>query len=174
MKGRILDATRDDGYGLQISMGMENRGRQLLAIPPAIACNLPSPTRAPFGSSGRVLEEKAFMPPARVGCMWHPKHIKSSSGTVRLKFRTEWRTFVCKEPKNLGSSPMHSGLHKTRVGNILRNIHFHFPAWHKQGPEIAGNCPSDFRCNHTDGQTDRWTKDAQMECTWALSVIWHY
>ena len=107
---------------LQISMGMENRGRQLLAIPPAIACNLPSPTRAPFGSSGRVLEEKAFMPPARVGCMWHPKHIKSSSGTVELKFQTEWRAFCSLALCTLGCT-------KTGVGN-LKIVHFHFPVWH--------------------------------------------
>ena len=123
---------------LQISMGMENRGRQLLAnaIPLAIAGNLSPPTRAPVGSSGRVLE-KAFMPPARGGCVWHPKHIKSSSGTVRLKFQTSGAHFVCQEPETLGSSPVILRCTKTGVGN-LQNIHFRFPAWHSKTG--VGNC----------------------------------
>ena len=116
--------------------------RQLpaITIPLAIAGNLSPPTRAPVGSSGRALE-KAFMPPARVGCMWHPKHIKSSSGTVRLKFQTEWRAFYFPGAKNPWQQPFAlwaaqkpgSGISKMSVSTSQRGTE-------KQGSEIAGNC----------------------------------
>ena len=61
----------------------------------------PSDSRSGWEFWMRVRE--GFMPPARVGCMWHPKHIKSSSGT---NFKPSDAHFVC--------SPVHSGLHKNR------------------------------------------------------------
>ena len=63
----------------------------------------PSDSRSGWEFWMRVRE--GFMPPARVGCMWHPKHIKNSSRAVRLKFQTEWRAFCLPGAKTPWQQP---------------------------------------------------------------------
>ena len=71
--------------------------------------------------------------------MWHPKHIKNSSKTVRLKFQTEWRTFCLPGAKTPWQQPRALWAAQ-KLGSENAGI----------ASNIASNCQGDFHRNHTN------------------------